>query len=535
MSTKKRVVCFYRVSTKKQMTEEDIPMQRNACLKFIAAHEDWEYVKEYSEKGVSGYKVKAEKREVLEQLRTDAVKNQFDAVLVFMFDRLGRIEEETPYVLKWFIDHGIEMWSVKEGQRVLDNHTDTLINYITFWQAEGESKKIQQRTLEAKKQMADAGKYLGGPPPYGYTHISTGDHNAKGREIKKLVIKETEAEIVRRIFDLCYLKGFGSRRIAQELNQKRIVSKKGKQWSGSTIMGILKNTIYKGYFTYGRNTNTFMDKKYTNQSQCRVSKVRYQELAIIPEEQWEEVQNIIKNRAGMAAGNIPRQTKSPLLLTGLAYCRYCGARLTLHYSYSKAEKGKNSKERKAYYICYGRRNGQNDCCSGYYPAERIEGGVLEEISGLLSRMKKVDFKEALVHNFEAEIAQGNRNMKGKCEEIQIKEKELKLLKSEIINTLKGSSKFTEELLLEQIQEVSDRLDSEKAALGSLEDIIFDIQAEIDKIQKEKKMIPIWMEEFYSLENERIKMLLAKIINAVYVGKDDITLQFKLTAEEYMKP
>jgi len=377
MSAKKRVVCFYRVSTKKQMIEEDIPMQRNACMKFITAHKEWEYIKEYSEKGVSGFKVKAENREVLEQLRADAMKNQFDAVLVFMFDRLGRMEEETPYVLKWFIDHGIEMWSVKEGQRVLDNHTDTLINYITFWQAEGESKKIQQRTLEAKKQMADAGKYLGGPPPFGYTHISTGEHNAKGS----------------------YLKGFGSRRNARELNQNQIESKKGKQWSGSTIMGILKNTIYKGYFTYGRNTDTFMDKKYTNQSQCKVSRARYQELAIISEEQWEEVQNIIKTRAVTAPGNIPRQTKSPLLLTGLAYCRYCGARLTLHYSYTKAENGKSSKKRKAYYICYGRRNGQNDCSSSYYPAERIEGAVLEEISRLLGRMKQLDFKETLIHNF----------------------------------------------------------------------------------------------------------------------------------------
>lgn len=535
MSVKKRVVCFYRVSTKKQMIEEDIPMQRNACMKFITAHKEWEYVKEYSEKGVSGFKVKAENREVLEQLRADAMKNQFDAVLVFMFDRLGRIEEETPYVLKWFIDHGIEMWSVKEGQRVLDNHTDTLINYITFWQAEGESKKIQQRTLEAKKQMADAGKYLGGPPPFGYTHISTGEHNAKGREIKKLVIEETEAEIVRRIFDLCYLKGFGSRRIAQELNQNRISSKKGKQWSGSTIMGILKNTIYKGYFTYGRNTNTFMDKKYTNQSQCRVSKVRYQELAIIPKEQWEEVQNIIKTRAGTAAGNIPRQTKSPLLLTGLAYCRYCGARLTLHYSYTKSEKEKSRKERKAYYICYGRRNGQNDCSSGYYPAERLEGAVLEEISRLLSRMKRVDFKETLIHKFEAEIAQVNKNIKGKYEVIQIKEKELKLLKSEIINTLKGNGKFTEELLLEQIQEVSDRLAGEKEALDRLENRILEIQSEINNVQKEKKMIPLWMEEFQSLENERIKMLLTKIVKGVYVGKTDITLKLKLTFEEYLKP
>ena len=33
---KKRVGCLYRVSTKKQVNiEDDIPMQRNACMEFI--------------------------------------------------------------------------------------------------------------------------------------------------------------------------------------------------------------------------------------------------------------------------------------------------------------------------------------------------------------------------------------------------------------------------------------------------------------------------------------------------------------------
>ncbi|MGB8455165.1 MAG: recombinase family protein [Anaerocolumna sp.] len=383
---KKRVVCFYRVSTKKQVTEDDIPMQRNACLEFITYHKEWEFVNEYSEKGVSGFKVKADKREVLEQLRADALKDLFDVILVFMFDRLGRMEEETPYVLKWFINHGIEMWSVKEGQRVLDSHIDSLLNYITFWQAEGESKKIQQRTLEAKKQMAEAGKYLGCAPAYGYKHRSTGEHNAKGREIKQLVIDESEAAIVKKIFDLSTRKGYGSRRIAKALNEAGVLTKKGKQWSGSTVMGILKNTIYKGYFTYGRNTNTYKDKRYTNQSECKVSSVKCENLAVISEAQWMEAQKLIQTRAGKVESNVPRQTKSPLLFTGYSYCKYCGARLTLHYSYiniedkqelnkqeinrqeinrqeiskqemnkQKPNKQKQNKLRKPFYVCYGKQ------------------------------------------------------------------------------------------------------------------------------------------------------------------------------------
>ena len=45
---KKRVGCLYRVSTKKQVNiEDDIPMQRNACMEFIKKREDLELNMEY--------------------------------------------------------------------------------------------------------------------------------------------------------------------------------------------------------------------------------------------------------------------------------------------------------------------------------------------------------------------------------------------------------------------------------------------------------------------------------------------------------
>ena len=57
----KRVYCLYRVSTKKQVdkNENDIPMQKNACHDFVIRQNDWSILKEFSEKGVSGYKVSA--------------------------------------------------------------------------------------------------------------------------------------------------------------------------------------------------------------------------------------------------------------------------------------------------------------------------------------------------------------------------------------------------------------------------------------------------------------------------------------------
>lgn len=101
----KRVYCLYRVSTKKQVdkNENDIPMQKNACHDFVIRQNDWSILKEFSEKGVSGYKVSAQNRDAIQELKDAAVKNEFDVLLVFMFDRIGRIDDETPFVVEWFV------------------------------------------------------------------------------------------------------------------------------------------------------------------------------------------------------------------------------------------------------------------------------------------------------------------------------------------------------------------------------------------------------------------------------------------------
>ena len=55
-----------------------------------------------------------------------AEKQEFDVLLVYMSDRIGRIEDETPFVVEWFVQHGIEVWSVSEGEQRFDNHVDKL-------------------------------------------------------------------------------------------------------------------------------------------------------------------------------------------------------------------------------------------------------------------------------------------------------------------------------------------------------------------------------------------------------------------------
>jgi len=102
---------------------------------------------------------------------------------VFMFDRIGRRAEETPFVVEWLINHGIQVWSVNEGEQRIDTHVDRLTNYIRFWQADGESQKTSMRTKAALGQMVEEGRFRGGSAPYGYDLVPSGTYNKRKHEV----------------------------------------------------------------------------------------------------------------------------------------------------------------------------------------------------------------------------------------------------------------------------------------------------------------------------------------------------------------
>ena len=168
-----------------------IPMQKEACRNF-AESQGWEIIKEFSEKGVSGFKKSAKDRDELQKIQQAAMEGKFDILLVFMFDRLGRRDDETPFIVEWFTKQGIEVWSVNEGQQRFDTHVDKLMNYIRYWQASGESLKTSVRTRTRLEQLTEEGHYTGGTVAFGYKRVRLGRVNKKNQEVCDLVIDESK-------------------------------------------------------------------------------------------------------------------------------------------------------------------------------------------------------------------------------------------------------------------------------------------------------------------------------------------------------
>lgn len=539
----KRIGCLYRVSTLKQAEKNDIPMQKTACKEFIKKKRDWKFEKEYIELGVSGYKLKESERDVLQDIKKDVTDKKIDVLLVFMFDRIGRREEETPFVVQWLINQGIEVWSVKEGQRKIETRADKLINYLTYWQAGGESEKTAIRVREAQEQMAEKGILTYGGKrnaPYGYEFIKSGTYTKKGVERQKLVIVEKEADVIRKIFELYTVYGYGVGRIAKYLNNKKIKPKRGKLWGISTISSILSNPIYMGYPAYNRRTtkNAHTKRKLPFEDWI-LPKERIDELVIISEEVWYKTKKIKDSRNRYVKNdndiiiNKPFQTKSNLLFIGLLRCGECG--YSFMTSESKKKKRNGEEVKYMYYRCSSARF-TNSCNLNKksISKEKLEKPILDTIFDFLNNIEKMDLSEEIRNSMQSN-QQKEKNELRKCEEEIVEiENNINTLKEEVVKSLSGKSNFSSELLNELLDEKKQELEQVLARKNNLETILIRKDIEQKDILKVKNMIPNWKEEFENADVEMKKMLLTEFIKEIRVYNDKIEIDFLFEINDYIK-
>ena len=525
---KKRVLCLYRVSTKQQVNaEDDIPVQRRECMDFINRMPDWEFIGEKLEKGVSGFKVSTSKRDAIQEIRQMAERNEFDILLVFMFDRLGRREDETPFLVEWFVNHGIEVWSTREGQQRIDNRGDKLMNYIRYWMAGGESEKTSLRVKAAHTQMTEDGVWRGGKVPYGYRLVHNGRIGKKNRQLYDLEVDPEQAIIVQDIFHLIGEGGMGSLRVANAINEKYPNS--GKIWTPQTIRSMAKNPIYIGRLHMNETVSEPIET-----------------LRLISDEDFAFVHRAMQDR-------IPRKERIPKkdngdygetnwaasehsakLLCGLLYCGACGGKMVGTYNKKKL---KNKVLYWPVYRCYKgsiqSRRAENEQYS--YTAERIETAVLEVVKVYFSTFSKdaeMVWKEQVKRQLRNKHGERLRELQAKLEKLQ---RQQASLRQEVVNSLSGDSTFDTELLKSLLDENATAVRETESQLRACQDEKETEESRIQNMYEQFSRISAWRDEFDTADVETKKMILARIIEKITIEKGyKIHIHFYLTREELVK-
>lgn len=283
---KKRVAAYARVSTDQEEQEGSFLSQVSFYAKFIDSHANWQLVKIYADKGLSGTSFK--RRPQFNQMLADAESGKIDLILTKSISRFARNTVDSLSVTRQLKGLGVEVFFEKENISSFDDKAELMFTILSSI-AQEESRSISENVRWGKLRSMEAGKVS---LPYknflGYR---------KGKDGYPEVVEE-EAKIIRKIYQL-FLDGVSYREIARILTNEGILTPSRRLvWNAQSIRSILTNEKYKGAAILGKTyIDSFLTKRVkVNHGERKKFYVEKSHEAIISPEIFDRVQQEIKSR-----------------------------------------------------------------------------------------------------------------------------------------------------------------------------------------------------------------------------------------------
>jgi site-specific DNA recombinase len=284
---------YTRKSTEKGLEQDfnTLDAQREACLAYITSQksEGWIALGQlYDDGGYSGGSIV---RPALQQLLEDIKARKVNIVVVYKIDRLTRSLTDFAKLVDVFDEYGVSFVSVTQSFNTTTSMGRLTLNVLlSFAQFEREviGERIRDKVAASKKK----GMWMGGPPPLGYDIVQ-----------RQLIINAEEAKTVRYIFDR-YLELGRVALLKEDLDTSGM---RGKSWVSSTgrkhdgqpysrgaLYQLLGNPTYAGHI---RHKEIVYDGMHEG---------------IIPKEKWQQVQDLLMDRACTVRGHKKQSIKSIL-------------------------------------------------------------------------------------------------------------------------------------------------------------------------------------------------------------------------------
>ncbi len=379
----------------KVLMSESITNQKSLLLQYVKEN-NLKVYDIYIDDGYSGTNFE---RPDFNRLLKDIELGKINMVITKDMSRLGRDYIGTGNLIeKYFPEHNVRYIAVTDN---IDTFLDNSNNDIAPFKAimnDMYAKDISKKIKSSLKAKMKEGKWVGGRTPFGYDQ----DKNNKNH----LVINEEQANIVRKIFNMC-MNGLSFYKIAQQLTNEKIKTPaeyynfewkshyklKYGIWHSKTIKDILTNRIYIGDLVQNkRNKVNYKVKKIIKNSTNDYIIVENTHEAIIDKKLFYEVQKRIPKNKGR------NEKKETHLLDGLLYCGNCGHRISIT--------SRRKKDNRCYTICnYYRTYMKEHLCTthsnNYDELEKIIINSITEIC--LNYINKDKIKNNILSNLDHKI------------------------------------------------------------------------------------------------------------------------------------
>ena len=345
---KLKVAAYARVSTEQDEQQSSYEAQVEFYTRHIKANPDWEFVKVFADRGITGTNTK--NRDQFNEMVALALSGGIDLILTKSISRFARNTVDTLQTVRELKKAGVEVRFEKENLHTFDPKCEMMLTIMSSL-AQEESRSISENVRWGQQQSMRKGKVH-----IAYAHFLGYRKGADGRP----EIVEDEAKIIRMIYEL-FLSGRTIRHIAEHLTNNGILTPSGKtKWSVSTVESILSNEKYKGDALLQKTyTEDYLTKKIRkNRGEVKQYLVENSHEPIIEPEIFDRVQEILAKRRPYKA---KLRDSSPFCNKIL--CAECGG----FYGH-KVWHNRNNTER--YDVWY--------CNQKYNKAEKCQSPVIRE-------------------------------------------------------------------------------------------------------------------------------------------------------------
>ena len=262
-----RIAGYTRISVDDELDRDNVSIENQKAIieDFVKTQFPGSSLTFFEDRDRSGYTF--EQREGYQEMRRGLMSHKYDILIIKDFSRFSRRNSRGLVELEDLRDAGVRIISIGDGID-FPNDDDWLKIQFQFLVNEMPVTDTSRKVRNVIKRRQADGKWLCAAP-YGYIINNQ----------QQFEVVPTEADIVRRIFDLYNNDGWGYKKIANHLTEQGIptprmsecmrkeaegrqVTRKAKAaWAIVTVQGILDNDFYIGTLRQGKYTRAKINGK----------------------------------------------------------------------------------------------------------------------------------------------------------------------------------------------------------------------------------------------------------------------------------